>query len=101
MHQVNITLLLVLLLLVGGLIGCAMSNPQGRPAGPPTVTVTTPLQQEVTDDEEFTGRTDAVESVQVRARVSGYLMAIDFRDGAEVREGAVLFEIDPGPTRRP
>jgi membrane fusion protein, multidrug efflux system len=51
----------------------------------------------VTDDADFTGRTDAVESVDGRARVTGYLNKTPFQEGAEIKEGDLLFEIDPRP----
>ena len=49
----------------------------------------------VTDYEDFTGQTRAVKSVDVRARVSGYLEKVRFKEGTEVKEGEKLFEIDP------
>jgi RND family efflux transporter MFP subunit len=61
---------------------------------PPEVTVSYPLERDVTDYSDFTGRTAAVETVRVRARVWGYLQKINFRDGAEVTKDDVLFEID-------
>jgi RND family efflux transporter MFP subunit len=62
---------------------------------PPAVTVSYPLERDVTDYNDFTGRTLAVETVRIRARVWGYLQKINFREGAEVQKGDVLFEIDP------
>ncbi len=56
-----------------------------------------PLVREVTDYEKTTGRTDAEISVEVRARVSGYLKEVNFKDGEMVKEGQVLFQIDPRP----
>lgn len=53
------------------------------------------LERAVTDHEEFTGRMEAVESVEIRARVSGYLNATHFEEGEEVTAGTLLFEIDP------
>jgi RND family efflux transporter MFP subunit len=67
-----------------------------RPA-PLDVTVVQPVSKAVTDYEDFTGRTDASQSVDLRARVTGYLEKVDFRDGAEVKKGQVLFEIDSRP----
>ena len=64
---------------------------------PPPVTVASPLVQRVTEWDEFTGRFEATKSVEVRARVSGYLEAVEFADGAMVEEGNVLFVIDPRP----
>ena len=61
------------------------------------VTVSTPIEHEVTDFADFTGRTAAIESVEVRARVNGYLEKVNFTEGALVHKGDVLFEIDPRP----
>jgi membrane fusion protein, multidrug efflux system len=80
-----------------GLAGCS-GAPEAAPGkGSPAVTVSYPLQREVTDYQDYTGRTAAVDSVQVQARVTGYLDKIHFTEGAEVTEGAVLYEIDPRP----
>ena len=64
---------------------------------PPAVTVAPVEEREVQDFVVFTGRTAAVQSVDVRARVSGYLAEQKFKDGAEVKKGDVLFVIDPRP----
>jgi RND family efflux transporter MFP subunit len=78
-----------------GLAGCARA-PSGAPAAaPPPVTVSYPVEREVTDYADFTARTAAVDSVEVRARVSGYLEKANFKEGALVKKGDVLFEIDP------
>lgn len=66
-------------------------------APPPEVTVSQVVSREVTDAAEFTGRTDAVETVEVRARVSGYITEVSFTDGQEVKQGDLLFQIDPRP----
>src|SRR2546421_159897 len=69
-----------------------------QPEAPPTptqVTVSHPLEQEVTDYADFTARTSAVGSVEVRAHVWGYLDKVNFKEGALVKKGDVLFEIDP------
>jgi multidrug efflux system membrane fusion protein len=74
------------------------SNPQaGAESRPPVVYVTKPLEQLVTDYAYFTGRTDAIETVEVRSRVTGYLVSIDFESGKEVKENQRLFKIDPRP----
>jgi membrane fusion protein, multidrug efflux system len=65
--------------------------------GPPDVTVRKPAVRDVTDYFEFPGRTEAVSEVQIRARVSGYIVKVNFDDGQEVKKGQVLFEIDPRP----
>ncbi len=61
----------------------------------PVVQVARPIEAKVQDHEEFTGRTEAKQTVEVRAHVTGYLDKIQFNDGDEVAEGDVLFEIDP------
>lgn len=66
------------------------------PAAPP-VSVAAVLERQVTDFQEFTGRIEAVERVELRPRVSGYIESVDFREGAEVHKGDVLFTIDPRP----
>ena len=63
----------------------------------PTVTVNQPVQREIVEWDEYPGRLDAVEMVEIRARVSGYLQSIHFKDGAEVKKGDLLFVIDPRP----
>lgn len=78
------------------LAGCG-SKPQVVELPPPEVGVTRVVERDVADFFETTGRTAAVESVEVRARVSGYLVKINFVDGEEVEPGKVLFEIDPRP----
>src|SRR5438874_648056 len=79
-----------------GIASCSR-GPEPSQTPPPKVTVAHPSQREVTDYEEFTGRTAAIESVQVRARVSGYLEKIHFEEGKDVKEGDVLYEIDSRP----
>lgn len=69
---------------------------QGAPA-PPAVTVSAPLQKEIVEWDEFTGQFAAVDYVEVRARVSGYLTEIHFEDGQMVKQGDLLFVIDPRP----
>jgi RND family efflux transporter MFP subunit len=64
---------------------------------PPPVTVAHPLQKEIIEWYEFTGRFEATESVEVRARVSGYVQSVGFQDGQTVAKGQVLFVIDPRP----
>lgn len=66
-------------------------------APPPPVEAAAPLVRPVTEWDEFTGRLEAVERVDLRARVSGYLDAVHFRDGQLVRKGDLLFSIDPRP----
>jgi RND family efflux transporter MFP subunit len=77
------------------LAGCA-PVPSGAPrSAPVSVTVSYPVERDVTDYADFTGRTAAVDSVEVRARVSGYLDKVNFKEGALVHKDDQLFEIDP------
>jgi len=69
-------------------------------AQPPVLTVSHPVSRKVIEWDEFTGRFDAVEAVDVRARVSGYLTEVKFTDGEDVKEGDLLFTIDPRPFER-
>ena len=77
--------------------GCRRAQPKGDQAEVPSVPVSHPVEREVTDFVDFTGRTDAVHSVNIVARVTGYLKKMPFREGAEVKVGDLLFEIDPAP----
>src|SRR5688572_28610331 len=79
------------------LAGCTREHAEAPAAAPPAVTVSYPVEREVTDYADFTARTAAVESVELRARVAGYLDRVNFKAGALVRKGDVLFEIDPRP----
>ena len=74
---------------------CAQQAPPPPPK--PKVVVSRPLDREVTEWDEYTARLEAVDSVEVRARVSGYLQSIHFKDGATVQKGDLLFVIDPRP----
>jgi len=78
------------------LAGCSESTSQPAAAPPPPpVTVAPPVQRTVTDWDEFTGRFDAVEQVQIRARVTGFVTSVEFKDGAIVKAGDLLYVIDP------
>jgi RND family efflux transporter MFP subunit len=77
------------------LAGCGQPPADDATPPPPAVTVSLPVEAAVTDYNYFTGRTEAVESVQVRAHAWGYLDKINFKEGAEVKKGDVLFKIDP------
>jgi RND family efflux transporter MFP subunit len=78
-----------------GLAGCARPPSAAPAAAPPPITISYPVEREVTDYADFTARTAAVDSVELRARVSGYLDKVNFKEGALVKKGDVLFEIDP------
>src|SRR6266436_4261061 len=74
--------------------GCGRSSARQQPP-PPSVTVAPVLQKELVEWDEFTGRTEPVESVEVRPRVSGYIQEVRFQSGQLVKKGDVLFMIDP------
>jgi RND family efflux transporter MFP subunit len=80
-------------------LGCGKSQAQMGPAPPgaPEVQVSLPVSATVTDYEDFPGRLVAVNSVEVRARVTGYLEKVYFTEGSDVKKGELLFEIDPRP----
>lgn len=84
----------VLLLLAGG---CGKSGGGAQSPPPPQVTVAQVLEKRVKDWDEFTGRLQAVESVEIRPRVSGYIDKVAFTEGSEVKAGDLLFVIDPRP----
>ena len=77
--------------------GCAQEPPPPPP--PPTVSVATPLQRDVVDWDDYVGRFEAPQDVQVMPRVSGQITRIGFQEGRDVRAGQLLFEIDPRPYR--
>ncbi len=64
---------------------------------PPTVTVAKPVVREIVEHDDYTGRFNAVDFVELRARVNGYLERINFQDGAQVKQGEILFVIDRRP----
>jgi RND family efflux transporter MFP subunit len=89
---------LVLALVIGlsaALAGCKRNSSEAASGGPVPVTVSNPVEREVTEYADYTGRTEAVDSVEVRARVWGYLDKVNFKEGAMVKKGEVLFMIDP------
>ena len=92
-------LLLVMITLVG-LIGCSSAdNSAAKPGAAPLakVKIAQPLAEDITEWDEYTGRIEAVNSVEVRARVSGYLDKVNFKAGDKVNKGELLFQIDPKP----
>lgn len=77
--------------------GCGSNEaPQGPPP-PPKVTVVNPVLREVVEWDEYVGRIEATDSVEIRARVDGYLESIHFEEGQNVDKGQLLFVIDPRP----
>jgi multidrug efflux pump subunit AcrA (membrane-fusion protein) len=94
LHRAALYTLSGLLLL---LTACSQQSAPTPPPPPPKVTVSQPLRRDVIEWDEYTGRLEAVESVDVRARVNGYLQSIHFKDGSMVKKGDLLFVIDPRP----
>lgn len=76
--------------------GCQPTNVYQEPP-PPPVTVARPVVQKVIDSEQYTGTTEAMEKVDIRARVEGFLQSIEFEEGKQVKAGDLLFVIDPQP----
>ncbi len=84
---------------VTSLSGCGPSS--AAPAAPPApqVSVANPLQEQVTDWDEFTGRFEAVQRVEVRARAGGFIQSAHFNEGQRVAKGQLLFTLDPRPAQ--
>ncbi len=92
------TVALVLVSMLTGMTisACKPSN-EFVPPPPPAVTVSQPVQREVTDYLEFTGNTQAVQHVEIRARVQGFLESVHFEAATDVKKGDLLYVIDPRP----
>jgi multidrug efflux system membrane fusion protein len=90
-----------ILMLACGLTALGLAGCDNKPAasGPPlpAVTVSKPLQERITEWDEYTGRFVAVSTVEVRARVSGFIDSLHFKDGQIVKQGDLLFIIDQRP----
>lgn len=78
-------------------VGCGPRAPAKRQVGAPTVTVAQPITKQIVEWDAYTGRLEAIDFVEVRARVSGYLKSIHFDEGQIVEDGDLLFVIDPRP----
>jgi RND family efflux transporter MFP subunit len=93
--QLKQTTILILAILVSGFLsGCSEKNEYVEPPAP-EVTVSKPLVKNVTEYLEFTGIAKAIEEIDIRARVEGFLESVHFEDGAYVKKGQLLFTIDP------
>jgi multidrug efflux system membrane fusion protein len=88
---------LTTLVLAALAVACSKAPQQAAAPAPPAVTVAAPTARTVTDWDEFVGRFEAIQQVQVRARVGGFVDSIDFKDGAFVKTGDLLYVIDPRP----
>src|SRR3546814_5031791 len=80
------------------LAGCS-SGDSAAPPPAPQVTVATPLVQQVVDWDDYVGRFEAIQRVEVKPRVTGYLQRVHFRDGQYVEAGQTLFTVDARPAR--
>ena len=79
-------------------VGCSSSaQSKANAPAPAEVSVAEVICKQIGDSDEFTGRLEAVNAVEVRPRVSGYLQSVHFKEGAIVRQGDLLFQIDPRP----
>jgi RND family efflux transporter MFP subunit len=93
-------------LMVSGLFSAGPERGRAPAAGtpgaapPPQVTISRPVVREVVEWDEYTGRFDAVDTIEVRARVAGFLNGVHFTDGQMVKKGDLLFTIDPRPFER-
>jgi RND family efflux transporter MFP subunit len=97
-HSFTSTLLAAAALTALILSGCARNEAAEPKAAPlPQVTVAPAISRKVTEFDELTGRFEAVERVEIRPRVSGYISSVNFTQGSEVKKGDVLFVIDPRP----
>src|ERR1700743_335381 len=85
------------IVLAASLAGCGQSAPPPAAAAAPPVTVAQPVKRTVTDWDEFTGRFEAVEEVQIRPRVGGYVTNVEVKDGDMVHAGDLLYLIDSRP----
>ena len=94
----RLTLVIGLATLAGLSSGCSSSSSaQPKAPVPPEVSVAEVICKQIGDSDEFTGRLEAVHTVEVRPRVSGYLQSVHFKEGEIVRQGDLLFQIDPRP----
>jgi len=100
LHPASAQTIRVAMILVFATLGASCGQGQtlgGAPPPPPTVTVATPIKRTVSDFDEYVGRFVPVDSVEIRARVSGYLDSVHFKDGQMVKKGDLLFTIDKRP----
>src|SRR5580658_6436243 len=97
MDRIRTLTALGLLATLGTLAACSRGETAAAPPAPPQVDVAQVLSRQVTEFAEFTGRFEAVERVEIRPRVSGYIASVNFVQGREVTRGEVLFVIDPRP----
>lgn len=87
----------ILMFALAAALGCGARQAPPSDAGPPVVNVSRPVERKVVDYIDYTGRTDAVYSVDIRPRVTGYLTKMPFTEGSDVKKDELLFEVDPRP----
>jgi multidrug efflux pump subunit AcrA (membrane-fusion protein) len=87
----------VAMALQGTITGCRQAAPAQDSSKLPVFTVSNPVEREVTDYVEYTGRTAAVQAEEIKARVTGFLVDMPFKEGTEIKKDAVLFKIDDRP----
>jgi RND family efflux transporter MFP subunit len=97
MSPFRFTTSFAVLMLASALAACGDSQRVTSAPPPPAVTVAKPVQRTIVDQDEYVGRFVAVDAVEVRARVSGYLERVQFKDGQIVKQGDLLFTIDKRP----
>src|SRR6202162_3849077 len=95
----RIVLLGSLVLIANVLASCDSRPPASSSPPPPSVTVSRPLQKSITEWDEYTGRFTALETVEIRARVSGFIDSVHFQEGQIVKKGDLLFVIDQRPSK--
>jgi RND family efflux transporter MFP subunit len=86
---------IVLITIVTLFSGCSKSGTEGLTSGPPEVLVTEPVQQDIPVVREWIGSLDGSVNADVRARVSGYVISQNYKEGTVVKQGDLLFQIDP------
>ena len=93
----NLTVSIAAILLAAFSVGCQQESADGLEQPAPMMTVARPVQKQIVEWDAYTGRLEAIDFVEVRARVSGYLQTIHFDEGQVVEKGDLLFIIDPRP----
>src|SRR5262245_58852265 len=95
MRIVSIGFLVLCFAISAAITGCKTKAPENAAPPVPEVLVSEPVKKTIVDFEEFTGRTEAKEAIELKARVKGDIVKVNFVDGAMVTKGDVLFEIEP------
>lgn len=96
-HTASAAILLAVTTLVLSACGKPAAQEAGQAAGGPPVSAAAVIEKTIVETQEFSGRLEAVDRVEIRPRVSGFISSVNFKPGAEVKKGDVLFVIDPRP----